>query len=79
MISFLVGLGKLPMVASKSLGIVLLLAGVSRAYAGSYTVDHSFTGGANGAFPNGIVIDAAGNQYGQTSSRLRKNSSPNRL
>jgi uncharacterized repeat protein (TIGR03803 family) len=36
---------------------------------GSYSVLYSFTGGADGAGPNGgLVIDGAGNMYGTTSS-----------
>jgi len=34
--------------------------------AGDYTVLYSFTGGADGGYPNGLVSDAAGNFYGTT-------------
>jgi uncharacterized repeat protein (TIGR03803 family) len=34
--------------------------------AGQYTPLYSFTGGANGSFPNGVIRDAAGSLYGTT-------------
>jgi uncharacterized repeat protein (TIGR03803 family) len=34
---------------------------------GTYTILHSFTGAPDGAFPNGLIEDAAGNFYGTTS------------
>lgn len=33
---------------------------------GNYTVLHNFTGGADGVFPNGLLLDSAGNLYGTT-------------
>jgi uncharacterized repeat protein (TIGR03803 family) len=33
---------------------------------GNFTVLHSFTGGADGIFPNDLLLDAAGNLYGTT-------------
>ena len=36
--------------------------------AGRETVLYSFTGGADGAFPNPVIIDAAGNLYGTTTN-----------
>jgi uncharacterized repeat protein (TIGR03803 family) len=33
---------------------------------GTYTILHSFTGGADGAYPNSLILDAAGNAYGTT-------------
>jgi uncharacterized repeat protein (TIGR03803 family) len=37
---------------------------------GNYTVLHSFTGGSDGASPSGVIMDAAGNLYGATSTTI---------
>lgn len=36
------------------------------AQAQTFTVLYSFTGGSDGATPNGVVLDSAGNLYGTT-------------
>jgi len=41
---------------------ILLMAAVAQAQ--TYTILHNFTGGADGAGPGGLIIDAAGNLYG---------------
>lgn len=47
-------------------GVVFSLARTSSGW--TYTVLHTFTGGTDGAFPNGpLVLDAQGNLYGTTS------------
>jgi uncharacterized repeat protein (TIGR03803 family) len=41
--------------------------------AGNYTILYKFTGGANGSFPSsGVILDAAGNLYGTTSTLVYK-------
>jgi uncharacterized repeat protein (TIGR03803 family) len=47
-----------------ALSIMLAFAAVSPAQAQTLTVLYSFTGGADGTQPNGLVRDSAGNLYG---------------
>ena len=49
-------------------GMCMLTAvGLQPAPAQTYTVIHNFTGGADGAGPGGLIIDAGGNLYGAAS------------
>jgi hypothetical protein len=54
-------------VASLTL-FVMVIGLASLAQAQTLTVLHTFTGGADGAGPVGLTIDAAGNLYGTTGS-----------
>jgi uncharacterized repeat protein (TIGR03803 family) len=56
--------------AALLLAVVLMSAAVATqsAQAQTFTVLHSFTGSLDGAYPTGLVRDAAGNLYGTTSN-----------
>ena len=53
-------------VAHAALFLLVGLAGLPSGWAQTYTVLYTFTGGADGAFPGGLVQDSAGNLYGTT-------------
>jgi len=59
---------RLPMAAHSILTILLVIVAASDS-AATEKVLYSFTGGADGAFPNGLVSDAAGNLYGTANGR----------
>ncbi len=48
--------------------LVLIIISLQPAQAQTFTVLHSFSGHADGAYPSGLTIDVVGNLYGTTAA-----------
>jgi hypothetical protein len=51
-----------------ALAVVLCVGAIPPAQAQTFTLLYTFTGGADGSGPSGLIQDAAGNLYGITSA-----------